>query len=274
MAIDRSGAGGVSNIASVRSGKSLFSPVVRPTRQANILIYGTEGTGKTSFCTRYAPCPIKVISLDGRCDDAAYEAVRLGRDVSIARLFMPANTMTRDQTKREAESLLDTINEQFEIAISSARTVLVDTVTELAEICKLALDGTIEKTREHSHGEDGDFKNRQIWKMANLARQSKCHLIFTARMTEIWKDQKPTGRFKPQCPKATLAAVDWAGQIRIRDMKMGMKSPQFEIEITKAGTDIEQLFEVYDESLWEPFGGPFVYACTMNYKDSDPSDWE
>lgn len=280
MAINR-GNGSISPSLVSSTGKPIsssagdFVSISSPTRQANILIYGMEGTGKTTFCTRFAPEPVRVISLDGRADDCVFEAEQMGRDVKIAKFFMPIRAMNQTETKKAAQDLLDRINYNFEIAIQTARTVLVDTTKELQEICKLAFDGTMEKVKEHSHGEDGHFANRQIWKMANLARQQKrCHLIFTARMTEIWKDQKPTGRFKAECPKATAAAVDWAGQLRNK-VKMGqVKKDEWELEITKAGTNNLELFEVYDSDMWDPFGGPFVYACMMNYKDSAPEDWK
>lgn len=274
-----SGGGGKSNgPASVMSlsGEGDFVSVTSPTRQANILLYGAEGSGKTTFCTRYAPAPVRVLSLDGRAQECVYEAVNeYGRDVKLAELFMPKYGTDREEVKEIARSLLSRIHTNFEIAIDGpARTVMVDTLKELEEISKLALDGTMEKVKEHSHGEDKDFANRQIWKMANLARRKRdTHLIFTARATEIWKDQKPTGAFKPQCPKAALSAVDWAGQIRL-ERKFGQDKPSFEIEITKAGTNNEELLEVYTADDWDKFGGPFVYACMMNYRDSIPDDWK
>ncbi len=283
MAIKRGSGSGNGNISgsfsnslsSSLSAAGDFVSISSPTRQANILIYGTEGTGKSTFCTRYAPDPIRIISLDGRADDCVWEAQQMGKDIAIAKLFMPIRTMTREETKAEAQALLARIQSNFELAERSARTILIDTVTEFAEICKLAFDGTIEKTKEHSHGEPGDFTNRQIWRMANLTRQNKrCHLIFTARMSEIWKDQKPTGKFKAQCPKAAIAAVDWAGQIKNKTKMGQVKRDEWELEITKAGTNNLELFEVYDSETWDKFGGPFVYACMMNYKDSTPEDWK
>lgn len=260
------------------SGDGDFQSISGPTRQANILIYGEPKTGKTTFCTRYAPDPVLVLSFDGRSDDAVYEAVTdHGRNVKLANILMPEQKMDRAETKRVAQALLDKAVYNAEVAVRkskdrSARTLLVDGLKQFEEICKLALDGTMEKVKEHSHGEDKDFCNRQVWRLANLARKSRTlHIIFTSDMTEIWKDQKPTGRFKYQGPKAALKAVDWAGQIRL---KTGYGDPKFELEITSAGTNIDELYEVYDASMWDAVGGPFVYACCMNYRDSVPSDWK
>lgn len=260
------------------SGDGDFVSISGPTRQANILIYGEPKTGKTTFCTRYAPDPVLVLSFDGRSDDAVYDAVtEYGRNVKLANVLMPEQKMSREETKRTAQDLLDRAVFNAEIAVrksksGGARTLLVDGLKQFEEICKLALDGTMEKVKEHSHGEDKDFCNRQVWRLANLARKShSLHIIFTSDMTEIWKDQKPTGRFRYQGPKAALKAVDWAAQIRL---KTGYGDPKFELEITSAGTNIDELYEVYDASMWDMVGGPFVYACCMNYKDSVPGDWK
>jgi hypothetical protein len=56
--------------------------------------------------------------------------------------------------------------------------------------------------------------------------------------------------------------------------KVKKKTKEFELEIVKAGVNIEQLGEVYTAQEWEEFGGPFVYACMMQYDGSDPEDWQ
>jgi len=261
-----------------------FVTITRPTRQSNILIYGDEGTGKTSFCVRYAPTPIVVINFDGRADEVVYEAVQSGRDVRIANLKISHKFLSPENMKREASSVVERTVRNFEIAIEESRrgnvrTILIDTATEYSEILKLAFDGVLEQTKEGSYGRDKDYINRQWWRMFNLARETRsAHLIVTARAKEIWKKnsdgkQEATGRFKPACPNAVKAAVDWAAQIRLQTV-FGMPKPKFEIEITKAGTNIEELCEIYTEEQWDKLGGPFVYGCVLNYKDSIPDDWK
>lgn len=224
----------------------------------------------------YAPAPVRVINFDGRADDAVYAAQQVGRDVKIAKLFMPDGLTDRAQIKSAAQNVIARAEKNFELALAdpNIRTILWDTVTEYASICKLAFDGTMEKVKEHSHGEPGDFQNQCIWRLVNRARKAKnTHLIFTARATEIWKDQKPTGVFKPQCPKAVKAGVDWSGQIRLRTT-FGIPKPEFEIEVKDAGLDITQLGEVYTAQQWDRMGGPFVYSCLMNYPDSEMEEWQ
>lgn len=260
-----------------------FTHVNSPTRQANILIVGEPKTGKTTFATRFAPDPIAILSFDGRSNDAAYEAEHEynRKVVGVANLLMPQRSMSRDETKVEARLILEKAIRNVEISVEESkrrniRTLLIDGIDIFGkEICKLALDGTMEKVKEHSHGEPGDFANRQVWRIANLARNSKSlHLVMTTGITEIWKDQKPTGLFKPEGPKATLRAVDWAGWIRNKTVFGRSVAGEYEMEIISAGTDGSQLGKVYTQDDWETLGGPFVYACCENYKDSIPDDWK
>lgn len=279
-----SGSGIIVSPHSGRLEDSDFVTITKPTRQANILIYGDDGTGKTSFCVRYAPDPIMVLNFDGRADDVVYEAIQEGREVKMARIALSHKNLPPEKMKIEAERAVEKTIRNFEIAIEESRrgnvrTILLDTATEYSEILKLAFDGTLRQTKEGSYGKDKDFVNRQWWRLFDLARETKsAHVIVTARAKEIWRKtedgrQESTGRFTYRCSPAVHAAVDWAAQIRFKTV-FGIPKPEFEIEITKAGTNREELFEVYDEKLWDKLGGPFIYACVMNYKESTPDDWK
>lgn len=274
---------------STSAGKTLadsdFAPVLKPTRQANICLYGQEGSGKTTFCTRFAPEPVMVINFDGRSDDAVLEAREVyGRNVQQAKITLNHRFLPPDKMQIHAREILERAIYNYEIAIEESRrgnvrTILFDTATEFDRILKLAFDGTMEQTREGAFGVDKNFMNSQWSRIFDLARETKsAHVIVTARMSEIWKDgtdgqRKATGKFKPNCSKKVLESVDWAAQIKVKPPSFGESRARFEMHVTKAGTDIEQLFETYTEDQWEKLG-PFVYSCIMNYRDSIPSDWK
>lgn len=277
-----SGSGYSSLLGSGTLETSDFVYLENPPRQANIAIYGEDGTGKTDFCVMRAPTPIVVLNFDGRADDIVREArVEYGRDVRMGRFMVTHKNLDEAAMQVEAEKVRERIFRNFEIAIDEAvrgrvRTILFDTATELDDIFKLSLDGTLKMTKLSSHGKGQDFANRHWWRIFNLAREAKAaHVIVTARMGEIWVDDKPTGKFKPKCSKAVNAAVDWSAQIRLKS-KFGQAKPTRELYVTKAGTNGDELFETYTEDQWSkpPFESPFVYGCVMNYKDSVPEDWK
>lgn len=257
-----------------------FSKLVKPTRQANILIFGEDGTGKTSFCVKHAPEPIRVINFDGRADDVVAEAIKDGRDIEMCKIMLTHKDLPPGQMMKEAGRVVDETMYSLEYALSNgARTILFDTATEYSEILKLAFDGTLKQTKEGAYGKDKDFVNRQWWRIFNRARAAKsAHIIVTARHKEIWKKredgtQYATGKFTYRCSPAVSAAVDWSAEIRLKK-DHGRVIPAIELEIKKAGTNWEEISEIYSESDWEYMGGPFVYACVKMYKDSDLEDWQ
>lgn len=251
-------------------------------RQANICLMGEDGTGKTSFATRYAPEPVVVLSFDGRSRQAVKEAREdLGRKVDLIEIAVTHKALPPDEMKLHAREVVERTMYTYETLIEESkkgrvRTILWDTATEYSEILKLAYDGTMEQTKEGAKGTDKDFISRQWWRIFNLAREaeSKAHVIVTARTTEIWKNDKPTGAFKPKCNRTVMSAVDFTMMIRMKKDWGGKSTGEFEIEVTNPKTNIDELYEVYDASMWGAVGGPFVYACCMNYKDSVPSDWK
>lgn len=281
-AVKGAGSGYTSLLGSGTLETSDFVYLDNPPRQSNILIYSEDGFGKTHFGVMCAPCPILVLNSDGRADDIVREArVEYGRDVRMAKFMVTHKHLDESAMQVEAEKVRERFFRNYEIAIDEAvrgrvRTILIDPATEFDDIFKLSLDGTLKMTKTSSHGKGQDFQNRQWWRIFNLAREAKAaHVIVTARISEIWVDDKPTGKFKPKCSKAVNAAVDWSAQIRLRS-KFGQAKPTRELYVTKAGTNGDELFATYTEEQWSkpPFESPFVYGCVMNYRDSLPEDWK
>lgn len=249
-------------------------------KHAIILLIGDDGTGKTSFATRYAPDPLVVVSFDGRSRQAVKEAQEMGRKVDLIEINVTHKSLPPDQMKLHAREVVERAMYVYETLIEESkrdnvRTILFpDTATEYSEILKLAYDGTIEITKEGAKGTDKDFIARQWWRIFNLARnESNAHLIVTSRMTEIWKDDKPTGSYKAKCSRAVSSGVDLTMQIRLKTT-FGIPKPEFEILVTNPKTNIVELGNVYDAKMWDKFGGPFVYSCLMNYPDSEVEEWQ
>lgn len=254
-----------------------FVSVEKIKRRASILLMGEDGAGKTSFATRYAPEPLVVVSFDGRSREAVREAKEeLDRKVDLVEIFITHKSLPPPEMKLHARDVLERAMFTYETLVEESkkgkvRSILWDTATEFTEICKLAFDGTMELTKEGAYGVDKDFIARHWWRILNLARdESDAHLIITSRMSEVWKDDKPTGVFKPKCSRAVRSGIDLEMKIRVK----GRTNPKFEIEVTNPKTNMEEMGEIYTAEEWDKMGGPFVYACTMNYKDSIPSDWK
>lgn len=255
-----------------------FHSISLPERRTVALIFGDAGTGKSTFVTDYCPDPIAFINFDKRAQYAVHKAHTAGRKILFTECDVPANVtkLPDEQAKKYGQAALDKVIKNFEIAVRESqkgniRTICLDTGTEYSEILSLAIRGRVDRTKG-DYGKSKDLINREWWRIFNLAREGNAHLIILARAKAIWVNNEPTGNFSPRGPEVMMDAVDWAGQIRLKQRKGKLKK-EFELEITKAGVNIEELGSVYTASDWEDFGGPFVYACWQQYEGSEPEDW-
>lgn len=262
-----------------------FTILQSPKKQANILIYGDSGTGKTSFVTRYCPDPIALLAYDRRYAHAVTKATSIGRRVYVCPIDFPAKKMDAKTAQARAIEAMDKTMRNVELACEQSlkgnvRTICIDTATEYSAILKLSFDGVFHQTKEGAYGKDKDYVNRKWWDLFTMARDSKAHFVVMARAKEIWiknpatGQQEATGRFTYRCPGVVNDAVDWAGNIRLKQGLKGRQTKEFELEITKAGANIAELCNVYTAKDWEPFGGPFTYASYMQFiETSELEDW-
>lgn len=256
-----------------------FIQLKAPKKQANVLIFGDNGQGKTTFVTKYAPEPIAFINYDRRADWAVVKAMEEGRKIHYTHVDYPADIMRLgdDVARKLGQAAIDKTIRNYEIAVRESekgniRTICLDTGTEYSELLKLAITGRIDKTKG-DYGKSKDLINRQWWRLFTMAREGSAHVIVLSRAKAIWVDNEPTGNFTFRCPEVVGDAVDWAGQIRLKKGPKGKFKKKFELEITKGGINIAELGEVYTEEEWKDLGGPFVYACLLQYDGSDMEDW-
>lgn len=246
--------------------------------QANVLIFGDAGNGKTTFALRYAPAPVAFINFDNRGKHAVLNAQEDGRDIAYLHVGYPANYLRMDseEVKKVGQKAVRKVVDNFEWAVRQSekgniRTICLDTATEYDEILKLALSGRIDKEKG-DFGKRKDLINREFWRLCNLAREGNAHFIMLSRAKPIWENNEPTGRFTFRCPEVANDAVDWTGHIRLRKGRKGVTKKEFEMEVTKAGINIEELGEVYREEDWDE-EGPFVHACMLQY-GTGPEEWQ
>lgn len=271
------------------------------------LLYGRDKHGKSTFLTDFCPQPVYNINLDNRGEEAAYRAAtELGRLVHYLPTAFPADILSMDHedAKQYGREILDRLVRNYNAAAEMMRgkggTLGLDTVTELADLVKLAVRGRVDRpagTKEDKgdFGKSDALINRQLWHFPNKARECRVNLIMIARATEIYQDREATGRFTYKCDKVFSSACDWAMEIRkagvqeqearfvaenggkplstSQALKIRQQGPQFELEVALGGMAIAEEGKVYTEVEWGE-DGPFAYACSRLIPRTTVEDWK
>lgn len=259
-----------------------FGELDAPKKQANAMIYGDGGTGKTTFATMYAPDPVAFINFDNRAHHAVMRAKEAGRKIHYVHVPLSVNAakLNPEAARAAGQTAVDMVERNFEIAVresqrGNCRSICLDTGTEFDEMLKIAVRGRADMAKG-DFGKSKDLMNRSWWRLLNMAREGNAHFILLARAKAIWENNEPTGKFAFRGPEVMNDGVDWAAHIRLRKARAGRLKKEFEMEITKAGVNIAELNAVYKQEEWEAegMGGPFCYACMMQYPGTLPEDWQ
>lgn len=258
-----------------------FTAPPAPKDQAIMLGFGLAGQGKTTFGLDAAPGPVAFFDIDRRGLHAAQKAVRKGKQIHYLAVDYPKNLnkLNAVQVIAQTTKSTDIVRRNFDLALERSlkgdiRTIVFDTMTEYAEVLKMKFTGHLQKQRDYGKA-DGQVK-AELSQMIKSTRESNANLIMLARAKEVWEDDKPSGKFTFRGPDTLDFDADWSAHIRTkkrRSIRDRGKAPEFEMEVTKAGINIDVLGDVYDESDWGPLG-PFVWGCLQNYPGTDPGVWE
>lgn len=269
---------------------------VKPKNQANVLIFGGEGQGKTTFATEFAPEPVAIINFDHRSGRAVDRAREHGRKIGLLEVEFSANVSRMETTEAQklAQRVVNQVLKNFETAVAESRkgnvrSICIDTGSEYTEILNVAITGS-QVGVKGDYGKSRELMNREWARMFGLAREGNAHLIVISRQKDVWENNAPTGETTYRGPAAMSELADWAGQIRVKKNTRAaggiggsvggpvaanvQGAKEFELRITKAGNNIAELGAVYSQNDWEALGGPFVYACYMQYPGSSPEDWQ
>ena len=284
-----------------------FSVLDTPRPQTVNLIYGPDGSGKSTFAARYAPDPVAFINLDGRAEETVVESTKLyNRKIQFTQIQLPPNiadSKSDERVMRKCKQHIESFFNLIKLVIKpryGIRSIVIDTATELDMLFKVGIRGHL------GQGEDfgaTDISISATWfDLFNLIRPSGVNLIILAREGDIWKAGKSTGKLKPRCNKAVSSAVDWSAYLENLSRP---NKPNFKLTIDKAGTRGDYKGKIYKQSHWEDIDsylmlmeelednddedsidrlsrlsinnctglGPFVTICRDMYQQVDVKEW-
>lgn len=260
---------------------SPFSSDAPSKLQATGILYGQTGMLKTSLIFEHCPEPICSINFDGGRDVQALERVRdeIGREVYRAPIQMTEkiDSMEAEQAKRVAKKYADEFWKAYEWAIERGKrgevgTIVIDTFEELKPILCGSICGRSEIAFKQNRAKGA--LNKMCRDIVFMAKQGKAHLMIVARETEIYVDDKGTGRYKPRVPPALLEVVDWAGYVKVETRKHGKDVDIIpRITMTKTGGNWLEMGKTYTPGDWED-DGPFAWICWNQWLKSELEDWK
>ena len=159
-------------------------------RRLILSVEGLEGCGKTRF-TLTAPAPIAFINFDYGLEGIV-EPFQEQKPIYVATVKLNFTAGSREKIIEAAEKELDAVETNYQTALKQARTIVIDTGSELWELLRLAAFGKLDKVMPHQYAE----VNQQMTRLIKLAYDSEANLILTHRLKEQWVNDKRTGLYE------------------------------------------------------------------------------
>jgi hypothetical protein len=218
-------------------------------------IEALEGAGKTRF-TLTAPAPIAFINFDYGLE-GVIEGYQSAKAIYVATVKLNF-AGGRDQIIAAAEAELSKVETNYQTALKQARTIVIDTGSELWELLRLAAFGKLDKVMPHQYAE----VNQQMTRLIKLAYDSEANLLVTHRLKEQWINDKRTGLYE----FAGMKDIPFLVQAHAR---MWVDQDGYHLKVGKCRQNATVVgLELLNEMITFPTLAQFVFP------DSNLEDWQ
>ncbi len=212
-----------------------------PRRCVHLSLYGETGTGKTTLALT-APGPIALIHASEKLAGIVEPHVK-DKEIKLYD-FGGIFIGSPDEVSAQADAGLADLKAAMDDAWSWAKTIIIDTHTEMWELIRLARFGKLAQVKPHHYG-PVNAEWASIFKA--FRKQEHVNIITIGHMREQYRNDKPTG------------IMEMAGQKKMAymsDVVVRMeRSPQLEFiaEVEKGwwNAHVEGM-EFYDEEITFP----------------------
>jgi len=225
-----------------------------PKRRLILSLEALEGAGKTRF-TLSAPGPIAFINFDYGLEGVV-EAFQDRKPIYVATVKLDF-TGGKESIITAAEKELAKVETNYQTALKQARTIVIDTGTELWQLLRLAAFGRLDKVMPHQYAE----VNQAMTRLIKLAYDSEANLLVTHRLKEQWVNDKRTGQFEFDGMKDIPYLVQAHARMWVAEDGYHLKVGKCRQNATLVG------LELMNEMI------TFPMLAGMVFPDSEPKDW-
>ena len=241
--------------------------------------FGEVGTGKTTFGLQ-APGPIVVFSLDKGLEGVVEPFVENGKEIRIREYDWsppPVDDDTpfeeREEFQKQAQEIRQQFEEDFEIAVNNARTVLLDKETDVWELFRYAEFGA-----PNDAPRNYPALNQRYRRLINMPKATDINFGCIQGMKDEWVTRqkndgsgKSQGHNTGQRRRQGFADLDALVHIDLRHRRgKNEESEQcFFIDVGKArGPGGYDLQDTTQENL------TFSEFAQLVFPETGPEDWE
>jgi hypothetical protein len=224
-------------------------------RRLIMSVEALEGAGKTRFALT-TPAPIALINLDEGLEGLV-EPFQERKAIYVASVKLTTSGK-REEIIGAAEKELAKVETNYQTALKQARSIIIDTGTELWELLRLSAFGRLDKVMPHQYAEP----NQMMTRLIKQAYDSDANLIITHRLKPEWVNDKKTGAYEFSGMKDVPFLVQcharmWRDEdgYHLRVGKCRQNASIVGLELTNGMIDFQTL-------------ASFVFP------DSEPKDWE
>jgi len=223
-------------------------------RRLILSIEALEGVGKTRF-TLTAPGPIAFLNFDYGLEGVV-ERFQVQKDIYVSSIKLDFQG-GKDQVVTAAERELQKFETNYQTALRQARTIVIDTGTELWELMRLAAFGKLAQVMPHHYAP----VNQEMERLVKLAYESDANLIMTHRLKEQWINDKKTGLYEFAGMKEIPSFVQ-------AHARLWVDQDGFHLRVGKCRQNVGIVgLELVNDMITFPTLASFVFP------DTTPEDW-
>lgn len=246
-----------------------FEPVrKRSHRRLVVMTWGQEKTGKTHFAMT-APGPIAVVSLDAGTQEVVEKLVG-SKEIYVCQSRVPPPSRDKQADQDEYKRLWREVRSSVLAASMerSVRTVVIDTATELWELCRLAAFGRLTQVLPVMYGPvNKEFRDL----VKSCMDRPDLNLVFIHKVRKSYQATPSGEAWNGQWEAACFQDMPYLVDVEISHSIVPARGKA--IFRSRVESVCRQNPDVFGLEL-DGEANCFPVLASMVYPDSDPSEWQ